>query len=262
MSTRMRLALWLVCATRYGSLPPGRLTLSPATTPCAIDGDLHVSTATTINDSVNFIQQVNTVPQRASLLTSQVHTAPQRAPLRLVAFNTSYETMLSPWAAVGTSTSPLAVESSVYPLVRSECRDTGRPPDIGSIPRLNTSMVERFLLEFLIYLCFEGLRRPLSIHSTLELVCRLWLGISATLLWFFTYCASIARFAIACSLLLALHVTCVALGVIPLALGVIYYSIWLACSLFWFACRFACSLLCGTVNFTRALGDSLAGLAL
>ena len=57
----------------------------------------------------------------------------------------------------------LVVEST-YPLIRFNYRDVGRPPDPASAFSLNTSMVERFLLELLIYICFENLvLSPLSI---------------------------------------------------------------------------------------------------
>ena len=132
MRFKAHVALWLIAAARYGFPSPGSNSPSLADNSSFL-ADMHVSAAATINDSVNLIQQVNTVPQCASLLTSQVYTAPQRASLRLVALNTSYETMPSPWAAVVTSSAPLAVANSANPLAHSEYRDAGRPPDPRSI---------------------------------------------------------------------------------------------------------------------------------
>ena len=112
-------------------------------------------------------------------------------------------------------------------------------------------MVERFLLELLIYICFENLRSPLSIYGAIALVCRLWLGIGATLLWFITYCANIVRFGIACTLLMALRAVLATYVAVSVVLGLIGCAI-----------GFACSLLYYTVKLTRVLGDSIAGIAL
>ena len=253
MRFKAHVALWLIAAARYGFSSPGSNSPSLADNSSSL-ADMHVSAAATINDSVNLIQQVNTVPQCASLLTSQVYTAPQCAPLRLVALNVSHET--SPWASVVTSSAPLAVaDSANHPLAHSEYRDAGRPPDPEPIPKLNVSMIERFLLELLFYLGFENLRRPLSVYGTIALVYRLWLGISATLFWFFNFCACVARFAVACASIMALRVTFV-------ALHAICYAMWFTCYAIWFACSLACNLLGCTVNLTRSMGNSIAGLAL
>ena len=251
MATRVLVALILSTATRYGFPPPGILLPSLLVTPCAIDGELHAGTATTIHDSVNMTGQVNTAPQCASLFTRRVDNAPQCAPPHAVAFNTSHEVTPLLWQELAPAAPTQLVVESISPLVHSKYRDRGRPPDQASAFSLNTSMVERFLLELLIYICFENLRSPLSIYGAIALVCRLWLGIGATLLWFITYCANIVRFGIACTLLMALRAVLATYVAVSVVLGLIGCAI-----------GFACSLLYYTVKLTRVLGDSIAGIAL
>ena len=257
MSARVLAALLLSAATRYGSPPPGILSPSLLVSPCAIDGEFHASTATTIYiyDSVNMTEQVNTAPQCASLLTLRVDTAPLCAPPHVVAFNTSHEVTPPLWQELVPAAPTQLVVESISPLVHSKYRDRGRPPDPASSFSLNTSMVERFLLELLIYICFENLRSPLSIYGAIALVCRLWLGISATLLWFITYCANIVRFVVACTLLMALRAVLATYAAVSVALGLIGCAIGFTCSLL------CCTLYCA-VKLTRVLGDSIAGIAL
>ena len=69
MSARVLAALILSAATRYGFPSSGIFSPSVLVSPCAIDGDFHAGTATTIYDSVNMTEQVNTEPWCASLLT-------------------------------------------------------------------------------------------------------------------------------------------------------------------------------------------------
>ena len=243
MLPRMLAALLLPAITRYGFPPPGSISSFPVVFPCAIDGEFDASTAMDTRDSVNLVKQVNTVPQCASLLTRQVNTASWEASLLVVASNASHEAIPPLWQTLP-STSPtqiVAMHACMHPLVRSNYRDVGRPPDPGVTFLLNTSMVERFLQELLIYLAFEILRRPLSLYDAIALVCQLWLGISATLLWFFTYCANITYFVMVCTLVQAFRVMFMCSVAVTMALGVV--------------CR-------GVVNLTRALGDSIAGLAL
>ena len=208
MLPRMLAALLLPAITRYGFPPPGSISSFPVVFPYAIDGEFDASTAMDTRDSVNLVKQVNTVPQCASLLTRQVNTASWEASLLVVASNASHEAIPPLWQTLP-STSPtqiVAMHACMHPLVRSNYRDVGRPPDPGVTFLLNTSMVERFLQELLIYLAFEILRRPLSLYDAIALVCQLWLGISATLLWFFTYCANITYFVMVCTLVQAFRV--------------------------------------------------------
>ena len=260
MFTRVLAVLLLPAPTRYGFPPPGVISSFPVVFPCAIDGEFHASTTTTTHDSVTLIAQQDT---QQSWLLSRCRKSAQRAPLHVVAFNISHEATPPLWQApVPTSPTQLVVESSGHslvrssqPLVRSKFRDVGRPPDPGSTFLLNTSMVERFLLELLIYLGFEVLRSPLSIWDAVSLVCRLWLGISATLLWFFTYCANVTYFVLVCALLLAIRVMFVISTAVSMALGVVCYTTVAICG-------GMVGLLRCTVNLTRALGDSIAGLTL
>ena len=175
MLTRVLSALLIASATRYGSLPPGSTSSSLASIPRAIDGDIRVSTVTKTDD----------VAFRTSILPIFVGAGTCNTAAADVYVNATTTTNDSvnpfPCAIDGDCLASTArandvvLRTSTLPIFVGAGTYSGRPPDPGPIPTLNTSMVERFLLELLIYLGFENLRRPLSIHGTIALVCRLWL---------------------------------------------------------------------------------------
>ena len=255
MLMRVLSALLIASATRYGSLPPGSTSSSLASIPRAIDGDIRVMNVTKADDVA-----LRTSIQPIFVGAGTCNTA--AADVYVNATTTTNDSVNPfPCAIDGDCLASTArandvvLRTSTLPIFVGAGTYSGRPPDPGPIPTLNTSMVERFLLELLIYLGFENLRRPLSIHGTIALVCRLWLGISATLLWFFNYCANIVRFVIACTFLVAFRALLATFATVSVVLGLAGYALRLACSLL-------CCTLCCAVKLTHALGDSIAGIAL
>ena len=170
MLTRVLSALLIASATRYGSLPPGSTSSSLASIPRAIDGDTRVINVTKADDVA-----LRTAAQPIFVGAGTCNTA--AADVYVNATTTTNDSVNPfPCAIDGdclastARASDVVLRTSTLPIFVGAGTCSGRPPDPAPIPTLNTSMVERFLLELLIYLGFENLRRPLSIHGTIATI--------------------------------------------------------------------------------------------
>ena len=156
MFTRVLAVLLLPAPTRYGFPPPGVISSFPVVFPCAIDGEFHASTVTKAND----------VAFRTSILPIFVGAGTCNTAAADVYVNATTTTNDSvnpfPCAIDGdchastARANDIVLRTSTLPIFVGAGTCNGRPPDPGWIPTLNTSMVERFLLELLIYLGFDS----------------------------------------------------------------------------------------------------------